>query len=105
MKVEWLYEAKNEYRDILTYYKTTVGRQSAERFANKILGAAGQLARFPASGVLRSDSLLGKYGFRALFVDQYVLIYRFTKETVTIYHLADARTNYLYRIFGIEPEE
>ena len=46
---------------------------------------------------------MGRYGFRALFIDQYVCIYRLEGEIVYIYHLADARTNYMYHIFGVEP--
>lgn len=102
MKVEWLYEARNEYRDLLLFYKTQVGQPYAEKFAKKVMNAARQLSRFPESGVLRRDTLMGKHAFRVLFLDQYVLIYRTEGETVFIYHLADARKNYIYRIFGME---
>ena len=44
----------------------------------------------------------GEYGFRALFVEQYVCAYRIEEETVYIYHIADARKNYIYHIFGLE---
>ena len=102
MKIEWLFEAKNEYRDYLLYYRNKVGAQYARNFSGKILAAVGQLEKFPEIGVLRQDTLMGKYGFRALFVAQYVCIYRIESDTVYIYHIADARKNYMYHIFGLE---
>ena len=53
-------------------------------------------------GVLKYDTLMGKHGFRALFIDQYVCVYKIEADTVFIYHLADARKNYIYHIFGGE---
>ena len=103
MKVEWLYEARNEYRDILQFYCGQVGTKYARAFADKILKAARQLSSFPESGVLKRETLMGKYGFRALFIDQYVCIYKIVGNIVYIYHFKDARQNYIYQIFGFEP--
>ncbi len=103
MKIEWLFEAQMEFRDLLTYYRVNAGAPYARKFSDKILDSVEQLEQFPEMGVLREDGLMGKYGFRALFIDQYVCVYRIDGDKVTIYHLADARTNYLYNIFGIEP--
>ena len=61
------------------------------------------MSSFPESGVLKRETLMGKYGFRALFIDQYVLIYRIQGERIYIYHLKDARKDYTYQIFGLEP--
>lgn len=102
MKIEWLYEAQNEFRDYLLYYRNNVGCKYARHFSDKILAAVGQLAQFPEIGVLRQDTLMGKHGFRALFVEQYVCVYRIEENTVYIYHITDARKNYLYHIFGVE---
>lgn len=102
MKIEWLFEAQNEYRDLLAYYKNTVGSSYARTFSDKILSSVGQLEEFPLLGVLRQDTLMGKHGFRALFIDRYVCIYRIEGDTVYIYHLTDARKNYIYHIFGLE---
>jgi len=102
MKVEWLYEAQCEFHDFLIYYKTQVGEQYAKKFSDKILSQVQQLASFPEMGVLKKDTLMGKYRFRALFIDQYVCIYKIEGDTVLIFHLADARKNYIYRIFGLE---
>ena len=102
MKVEWLYEAQCEFRDFLTYYQTQVGGKYARKFADQILDAVGKLESFPELGVLRKDTLMGKYGFRALFINQYVCVYKIEGELVLIYHLADARKNYIYHIFGVE---
>lgn len=100
MKVEWLDEARCEYRDLLQYYQTEVGTAYARKFANQIMRAVEQLELFPESGVLKRDTLLGKHGFRALFIKQYACIYRVEENAVRIYHLTDARKNYIYRIFG-----
>ena len=102
MKIEWLSEARNELRELLYYYRTNVASPYAQKFANKILRAIERLADFPEMGVLKYDTLLGKYGFRALFIGQYVCIYKIENNTVFIYHLADARKNYIYHIFGLE---
>ena len=102
MKIEWLSEARNELRELLYYYRKNVGNSYAQKFANKILRAIERLADFPEMGVLKYDTLLGKYGFRALFIGQYVCIYKIENNTVFIYHLADARKNYIYHIFGLE---
>ena len=102
MKVEWLYEAQVEYRSLLLFYKTKLGIQYAEAFAGKIGKGVRQLASFPESGVLRKDTLMGKHEFRALFIDQYVCVYKIEGSTVYIYHLADGRSNYIYNIFGME---
>lgn len=102
MRVEWLSEARSEYRQFLQYYKTEVGLPYARKFATKILTSVNRLERFPEIGVLKYDTLMGKHGFRALFIDQYVCVYKIEGDTVYIYHLADARKNYIYHIFGIE---
>lgn len=102
MKIEWLSEASSEFRDYLLYYRNTVGSKYARAFSEKVLNAVEQLGEFPELGVLRQDTLMGKYGFRALFVAQYVCVYRIEEETVYIYHFADARKNYIYHIFGME---
>ena len=102
MKIEWLYEAQREYHDFLTYYLTMVGEKYARRFSERILGAVSKLEDIPELGVLKSDTLMGQHGFRALFIEQYVCVYKIIEDTVYIYHLADARKNYIYHIFGTE---
>lgn len=102
MKVEWLYEAQCEFRDFLNYYNTNVGPKYARKFSSKILDAVGLLASFPEMGVLKQETLMGQYGFRALFIDQYVCIYKIEGSSVWVYHLADARKNYIYHIFRME---
>ena len=101
VKIEWLYVAQMEYRELLSYYKNTVGTQAAKKFSEDILGAVSNLSSFPEMGILKSERLLGKYGFRALFIGKYVCIYRVDEDAVRIFHLADARSNYMYNIFGI----
>ncbi len=108
MKIEWLSEARNELRELLHYYQTNVGKPYAQKFMNKTLHAIDViqlLADFPemgVMGVLKYDTLMGKYGFRALFIGQYVCVYKIEHDTVFVYHLADARKNYIFHIFGLE---
>ena len=102
MKIEWLYEAQAEYRELLSYYRNTVGVSAARKFADNILKTVSRLAEFPEMGVLKEEKLLGRYGFRALFIGKYVCIYRVDEDAVRIFHLADACSNYMYNIFGIE---
>lgn len=102
MKIEWFSEARNEFRDYLLYYRNKVGVKYARDFSEKVLSSVEQLAQFPEMGVLRQNTLMGKYGFRALFVEQYVCVYRIEEDTVLIYHFSDARKNYMYHIFGME---
>ena len=102
MKIEWLYEAQAEYRELLSYYRNTVGVSAARKFADNILETVSRLAEIPEMGVMKEEKLLGRYGFRALFIGKYVCIYRVDEDAVRIFHLADARSNYMYNIFGIE---
>jgi plasmid stabilization system protein ParE len=103
MKIEWLYEAQVEYRELLSYYKNTVGTDGARAFSKRILETVQKLETFPEMGLIKEELLTGKLGFSSLFIGKYVCIYRIETDTVFIYHLADARTNYIYRIFGMEP--
>lgn len=102
MKIEWLYEAQREFAELLSYYRYQVGLEAARIFSAKILSAIDNLAHFPEMGVLKQDIRMGKYGFRALFIAQYVCIYKIAGDCVYIYHIADARKNYIYQIFGAE---
>ena len=102
MRIEWLFEAQSEFRDYLQYYRIQAGVKYARIFSEKILSSVAQLADFPELGVLRRDTLMGRHGFRALFVEHYVCIYRIEEDAVRIYHLTDARKNYIYNIFGID---
>lgn len=105
MKIEWLLEARCVFRDFLVFYQTQVGMKYARRFAQRVLSDVRQLGQFPELGVLRKDTLPGRHGFRALFIGQYVCIYKIGENRVLIYHLAEARRNFIYQIFGMEEPE
>ena len=89
-RVEWLYKV-HKFLAFLKYYKTEVGAPYAKKFADKVLHATEQLAEFPELGVLKYDTLMGKHDFRALFIDQYVCIYKVEFDAIYIYHFTDAR--------------
>lgn len=95
MRIEWLYEAHAEYRERLSYYRNTVGILAAGKFSEDIMSSVSRLAEFPEMGVLKEGKLLGRHGFRALFIGKYVCIYRVEEDAVRIFHLADARSNYI----------
>ena len=101
MRIEWLYEAQREYAELLTFYRYQVSLDAARKFSVKIQNTIENLSLFPEMGVLKQDTLMGKYGFRAIFIEQYVCIYKIAGDCVYIYHIADARKNYIYCIFGV----
>ena len=101
MKIEWLYEAQAEYRAVLRYYRENVGLPYARRFADRVLEEVGSLSSFPLVGVNKDGTLLAKRGFRALFISNYAVIYRIDEDAVRIFHFVDARTNYIYNLFGL----
>lgn len=105
MKIEWLFEAQCDFRDLLRFYTTQVGPLYARRFSDHVLADIDRLSQFPELGVLRKDTLLGHYGFRALFIGKYVCIYKIVENKVLIYHLVDGRKNYVHHIFGIDQPE
>lgn len=105
MKIEWLYEAQCEFRDLLLFYQTRVEAKYARRFKERVFAGIEQLNQSPELGVLRKDTLLGRYGFRALFIGQYVCVYKIVESKVLIYRLLDGRRNYIYQIFGMEEPE
>lgn len=102
--VAWLFETLNNLtlRESRRFYHTEVGLPYAKKFADTILGSINQLAEFPEMGAVKYDTLMGKHGFRALFMGNYVCVYRIEGDMVYVYHLADARKNYIYHIFGME---
>lgn len=102
MKIERLYEAQREYAELLTFYRYQVGLEAARHFAATIMDSVENLASFPEMGVLKSNTLMGKYGFRALFIRQYACIYKISDDVIYIYHITDARKNYIYNIFGLD---
>lgn len=102
MKIEWLYEAQREYAELLSFYRYQVGLESAERFAEMIMDPVENLALFTEMGVLKPNTLMGKYGFRALFIQQYACIYKISGDIIYISHITDARKNYIYNIFDVE---
>ena len=63
MKVEWLTEARAEYRQFLQYYKTEVGLPYAKKFADTILGSINQLAEFPEMGAVNMIRSWGNTAF------------------------------------------
>lgn len=102
MKIEWMYEAQREYAELLSFYRYQVGLESARRFSSAIMDSVENLTLFPEMGVLKPNTLMGKYGFRALFIQHYACIYKISDEVIYIYHITDARKNYIYNIFGVE---
>ena len=103
MKLRYTPEALCDLQEIKRYIKSELHNPTAaSRITKAILDGCAQLKQFPEMGVLKYDTLMGKYGFRALFIDKYVCVYKIEGDTVRIYHLADARKNYIYHIFGME---
>ncbi len=101
MRVEWLYEARCEFRELLAYYRAAAGAEAARELSDRVLSAVEALADAPRAGVLRREGVLGRHGFRALLIGRCACIYRIEEDAVRVYHLTDAERGDLYQILGI----
>ena len=100
MPLEWLYEARREFEELVAYYRARGGEEAARAFAERILDGVEALAAAPRAGTYRRDTLLGKHGFRTLYIGGYACIYRIEEGVVRIYHLTDAGKGELRDILG-----
>ena len=105
MRVEWLYEARCEFRELLAYYRAAAGAEAARELSDRVLSAVEALADAPRAGVLRREGVLGRHGFRTLSVDRYACIYRVEEGVVRVYHLTDGSRDGLFELLGVRERE
>ena len=93
-KVELLASAWLELDAIADYHMEVVGPNSARKITEQILGDLERLERFPLSCPLAPYRELAELGYRILVSGKYVCINKLIGDTVYVYHVAAAATNY-----------
>lgn len=82
-RVEILTDARLQLHDIARIHKNKVGAISAKKVTDRIISAIKKLESFPELGVVPKGDHLSRFGYRMLFVDEYLCFY--IKEQDTIY--------------------
>lgn len=95
-KVEFLEPSLQELREIENHYSAEFGVTSGKKLAVKIVKAIRKLKQFPYSGVLIRDKELSSQGYRTIFIDSFVVVYRIIEDVVYIYHIASTQTEYSF---------
>ncbi len=93
--------ANEQLFDIVRYVaEISQSYETAMATLERIEGALLQLAAAPHAGSYPRFASLRRRGFRVLIMDKYLAFYKVNdeKQTVTIYHIVDSRTNYQYYI-------
>lgn len=93
-KIEILPTAWEDLKKIEDYYLIQFGVESAMKITDNILNCIERLETFPDSGSLTPDKWLNEQGYRMVVWQRFVSIYRVIGESVYIYHIADAQTEY-----------
>ena len=98
-KVEILPAAWEDLKRIEDWYAIQFDVEAALRVSGHILDAMERLESFPDSGSLTPDEWLNQKGYRMIICKKHVIIYRWIKDKVYIYHRADTQTEYTKLFF------
>lgn len=91
----YLAPAQSDFEEIVKYHITEVGVASARAISTAMETAIGRLVEFPLMGQTHPDAILAAAGFRKLVLSRtYVAIYKIIDNTVYIYRIVNARSNY-----------
>ena len=93
-KVELLPSAWEDLKKIEDYYLLQFDVETALKVTDHILQVLERLQEFPDSGSQVPDTWLNAQGYRMVICKRHIAIYRRIEETVYIYHIADAQTEY-----------
>ena len=93
-RVELLNPAWLDLDAIADYHMLEVGVNSARKITEQILKAIERLELFPLSCPLAPYKELAEQGYRVLVCGKYVCIYKLKGNTVFVYHIAAAASNY-----------
>ena len=93
-EVELLAPAWLDLEAISEYHLLVVGPNSARKITDKILNNLKRLESFPLSCPLVPYGELADQGYRMLICGKYICIYKLIGNTVFIYHIAAAASNY-----------
>jgi plasmid stabilization system protein ParE len=93
-RIHLLPPAQYELEEIAQLYFILAGAKSARKITDRIYRSIEKLARFLLSGSAVDDAELKALGYRYVVAGRYVSIYRVIDDSVFIYHVFDARTDY-----------
>lgn len=93
-KVDFLNLAIEDLRSIEDYYSAEFGMKSGKKLVGKIVKSVRKLKQFPFVGTPIRDKELSSQGYRTIFCDDFVIIYRVVEDVVYIYHIANTQTEY-----------
>lgn len=93
-KAEILPAAWEDLKRIEDWYALQSDVETALKVSGHILDAMERLEVFPDSGSLTPDEWLNQKGYRMVICKKHIIIYKWLKERVYIYHIADSRTEY-----------
>lgn len=93
-KVEILPAAWEDLKRIEDWHALQFDVETALKVSGHILDAMERLEVFPDSGSLTPDEWLNQKGYRMVICKKHIIIYKWLKERVYIYHIADSRTEY-----------
>ena len=93
-KVELLGPAWIDLDTIADFHMLTVGPNSARKITDNILNALERLETFPLSCPLAPYKELAEQDYRVLICNKYVCVYKLIGDTVFVYHIAAAASNY-----------
>lgn len=93
-EIEILSPAWNDIERIGDIHLALSGPQSALKVTNGILDYIETLKTFPYGYPPVPDESLAEEGFRMVIYKKYLAIYKVNGNKVSVYHVADGRTNY-----------
>jgi len=100
-RVELLSPAQRELELIGLYYFETAGTSVARKITGDILNSLSLLESNPNIGVDCASKPLKLPGYRMLISGKYICVYRLIGTTVSVYHIADGRSDYPRLMSGL----
>lgn len=94
-KLIFLETAKNDILNIAAFQLEKARSISARKITDIITDAIDRLAIYPLIGQIHPDPVLATRGYRKLVaIENYVCIYRVFQDSVYIYRIVNAATEY-----------
>jgi toxin ParE1/3/4 len=93
-KIFWSKDAGEEFTEILSWYKYTVGKNSAEKIYAKISSQIRKLKDMPGIGKqVQSLKDIGINDYRQIAQEHWVIYYRVEGQSIYIVSVIDGRRN------------
>lgn len=93
-KIHFLPTAWADITKIMDYY-AKFNKTYALLIIDEILKTIDKLTLFPELGSISLDPWLHNQKYRKLLCKNYIIFYRFIDDEVYIYHIANAKTDYI----------